>query len=88
ALALAAVLALAYAVVGVVMLAGRARRPGPAPVPFAERAAWRMPALGLLRRPEWSRGRHASMYALSAYLVLAVVLLAVKAIELGLHHQG
>ena len=33
----------------------------------------------------WSRGRLAAMYALRVYLVVAVVLLLVKAIELGLH---
>jgi hypothetical protein len=44
-----------------------------------------MPPLSLLERPKWSRGRLLGMYALRAYLVVAVVLLFVKAIELGLH---
>jgi len=44
-----------------------------------------MPALGLLDRPKWSRGRLTAMYLLRGYLVLAVVLLLVKAVQLGLH---
>jgi hypothetical protein len=44
---------------------------------------WRMPPLNLLERPTWSRGRLISMYALRVYLVLAVLLLLVKAIQLG-----
>jgi hypothetical protein len=38
-----------------------------------------MPPLALLEKPEWSRGRVLAMYAMYGYLVLAVVLLAVKA---------
>jgi hypothetical protein len=48
------------------------------------RATWRMPQLTLLDRPVWSRGRLVGMYALRGYLVVAVLLLAVKAVELGL----
>jgi NRAMP (natural resistance-associated macrophage protein)-like metal ion transporter len=47
------------------------------------RDTWRMPPLALLDRPQWSRGRTAAMWALRVYLVLAVVLLLVKAIQLG-----
>jgi NRAMP (natural resistance-associated macrophage protein)-like metal ion transporter len=47
------------------------------------RETWRMPPLALLGRPEWSRGRKAGMYALRGYLILAVVLLIVKAVQLG-----
>ena len=49
------------------------------------RETWRMPRLSLLDRPKWSRGRMAGMYALRVYLVVAVVLLFVKAVELGVH---
>jgi hypothetical protein len=52
---------------------------------MSRRATWRMPALNLLDRPRWSRGRLVGMYALRAYLVLAVLLLLVKAIQLGVH---
>ena len=48
-----------------------------------ERANWRMPALVLLERPTWSGARRAAMYALAGYLVVSIVLLAVKAVELA-----
>jgi hypothetical protein len=48
------------------------------------RANWRMPPLNLLNRPKWSKGRLATMYLLRGYLVVAVILLLVKAIQLGL----
>ncbi len=47
------------------------------------REHWRMPQLSLLNRPKWSRGRLIGMYALRVYLVLAALLLLVKAIRLG-----
>jgi Mn2+/Fe2+ NRAMP family transporter len=55
-------------------------------VPRAHRESWRMPPLALLGRPEWSRGRVLAMRLLSGYLVLAVVLLLVKAVQLGSTH--
>ena len=48
-----------------------------------ERRSWTMPPLALLGRPEWSAGRKAGMLALRGYLVIAVLLLVVKAIQLG-----
>jgi Mn2+/Fe2+ NRAMP family transporter len=51
----------------------------------ADRENWRMPGLALLERPTWSLGRRVAMYTLSGYLVVAVVLLAVKAVQLALH---
>jgi hypothetical protein len=51
----------------------------------AERENWRMPALALLERPKMSPGRRIAMLVLSGYLVVAIVLLAVKAVELALH---
>jgi len=48
-----------------------------------ERQSWRMPALALLERPPWSPVRRVAIVALSAYLVLAIVMLAVKAVELA-----
>jgi hypothetical protein len=44
-----------------------------------------MPGLALLERPIWSAGRRFAMLTLSGYLVLAVVLLAVKAVQIALH---
>jgi NRAMP (natural resistance-associated macrophage protein)-like metal ion transporter len=81
------VLLVGYVAAGAVILTMRRRRgPAPAPtVPVGRRETWRMPRLSLLDRPKWSRGRMAGMYALRVYLVVAVVLLFVKAIELGVH---
>ena len=45
-----------------------------------------MPPLAVLERPAWSRGRMAGMLALRAYLVVAMLLLIVKAIQLVLGH--
>src|SRR4029077_17059616 len=50
----------------------------------AERENWRMPALALLERPKWSAGRRVAMVAMGGYLVVAVALLAVKAVQLAL----
>ena len=50
----------------------------------ADRENWRMPALALLDRPRWSTGRRVAMLTLSGYLVLAIILLAVKAVQLAL----
>ena len=49
-----------------------------------ERENWRMPALALLERPTWSNARRAAMLVMGAYLVVAVVLLAVKAVQLAI----
>jgi len=57
----------------------------PPPMSREERANWRMPALALLERPTWSRARRAALAALSGYLVVAIVLLAVKAVQLAIH---
>jgi len=82
---LAAVLVVVLGIAGALYarsLAGRAER-------FDElrgrRENWRMPPLALLERPPWSRGRILTLYAMYGYVVLAVVLLLVKAIQLGLH---
>jgi hypothetical protein len=45
-----------------------------------------MPPLELLARPEWSRTRTIGMYALRGYLVVAVVMLIIKASEVALGH--
>ncbi len=88
ALVLGGILLVIYVIGGIVLLLGRSSRP-PVPVVSAEqRANWRMPPLNLLSRPKWSRGRILGMWALRAYLLVAVVLLLVKAIELGLNGKG
>jgi Mn2+/Fe2+ NRAMP family transporter len=48
-----------------------------------ERRNWRMPPLALLRPVQWSPGTKMGMLLLRGYLVVSVVLLAVKAIQLG-----
>jgi Mn2+/Fe2+ NRAMP family transporter len=50
----------------------------------AERENWRMPALVLLERPSWSIPRRVAMVAMGGYLVVAVALLMVKAVQLAL----
>ena len=80
---LGGVLVVAFAIGGA-LYARSLRRQPPEPVtPMAKRATWRMPALNLLQRPTWSRGRLLTMYLLRGYLVIAVLLLLVKAIELS-----
>ncbi|HLG68607.1 MAG TPA: NRAMP family divalent metal transporter [Acidimicrobiales bacterium] len=81
---LAGLLGASYVAGAVAVVRARSRRPAMVPL-TAQRASWRMPALNLLNRPTWSRGRLVGMYALRGYLVLAVVLLLVKAVQLGVH---
>jgi hypothetical protein len=61
---------------------GAAREPE---VSRADRENWRMPALVLLERPTWSAPRRVAMVLLAGYLVVAVILLAVKATQLDLN---
>jgi NRAMP (natural resistance-associated macrophage protein)-like metal ion transporter len=55
-----------------------------AEVSRTDRENWRMPALALLERPTWSNARRAAMLVMGAYLIVAVVLLAVKAVQLAI----
>jgi Mn2+/Fe2+ NRAMP family transporter len=66
----------------------RNRRPPPQPHPRttmseAERQAWRMPPIALLKPAEWSTGRKVALLTLRGYLVVSVLLLIVKAVQLG-----
>jgi hypothetical protein len=85
---LGAVLLVAYAGAGVILFRTRHTRPHPDEMSKERRANWRMPPLNLLSRPKWSKGRLTAMYLLRGYLVVAVVLLLVKAIELGVNGKG
>jgi hypothetical protein len=77
-------MAVALVVGGVWVWFGRRDTPPEPVVSRADRESWRMPALVLLERPTWSAPRRVAMIALAAYLVLAVILLAVKATQLAI----
>jgi Mn2+/Fe2+ NRAMP family transporter len=74
----------------VVLIAGgwlvwNARHGEPAvEMPRAEKENWRMPALALLERPKWSLPRRIAMLTMAGYIVLAILLLVVKAVQIAL----
>ena len=85
---------IAAGLVGVALAGGvyfrltRSRRPPRQPHPRstmtdAERMSWRMPPLALLKPVDWSTGRKLGMLSLRGYLVISVLLLIVKAVQLG-----
>jgi len=83
-LGLSVLLVLALGTGGVWWWRGQATRPAePAAISSAERETWRMPPLAFLNRPTWSPGRKVAMLALRLYLVVAVGLLIVKAVQLA-----
>jgi Mn2+/Fe2+ NRAMP family transporter len=66
----------------------RNRRPARVPHPRTtmsdtERMSWRMPPLTLLKPVQWSAGRKLGILMLRGYLVVSVLLLIVKAVQLG-----
>jgi NRAMP (natural resistance-associated macrophage protein)-like metal ion transporter len=80
-----AVMLVALIVFGVVVLWMRGRGAG---APAAQewdvpKEQWTMPPIALLSRPPQSAGRRAAMLAMEAYLLLAIVLLIVKAVQLA-----
>lgn len=62
------------------------RRPKAPAVDRADRETWRMPPSTLLTRPPRSRARQAALLALGSYVVIAMLMLLVKAIELATGH--
>jgi len=80
---LGAVLVVILAVAGVMYRGALRRRAPVVETPGPRRDTWRMPPLALLERPEWSSGRKRAMLVLRIYLVASVVLLLVKAVQLG-----
>jgi Mn2+/Fe2+ NRAMP family transporter len=80
---LAVILLLSLGVTGVVYRRTLTRRPPVQKMARGRRESWRMPPLALLERPEWSPGRKRAMLVLRVYLVASVVLLLVKAVQLG-----
>jgi NRAMP (natural resistance-associated macrophage protein)-like metal ion transporter len=83
---LGGILVVSYLVAAVILVKNRSRREPVPVVPMERKATWRMPQLSLLERPVWSRTRLIGMWGLRIYLVVAVLLLLVKAVELGFHH--
>jgi Mn2+/Fe2+ NRAMP family transporter len=55
-------------------------------VPRIVREHWTMPQLELLEKPVWSQTRKVGMLTLRGYLVIAVLMLIVKAVEVGIGH--
>jgi Mn2+/Fe2+ NRAMP family transporter len=51
-----------------------------------DRETWRMPSVALLTRPKPSRSRLVALYSMRGYLFVAVLLLLVKAVQLGIGH--
>jgi len=51
--------------------------------PTVPRSQWTMPQLTFLEPAVWSRGRKAAMLAMRGYLLVSMVLLVVKAAQLG-----
>ena len=84
-LVLSVVLLVALIVAGAWYLfsAQRGPRPELATIPARDKETWRMPPLALLNRPEWSTSRKFGILVLRGYLVVAVILLVVKAIQLA-----
>lgn len=79
-------LAVGLTVAGVYVRRGRNRaRPVAARDPLPKEQ-WTMPPLELFEWPAWSRVRKVGMYTLRGYLVLAVLMVIVKAIEVGIGH--
>jgi hypothetical protein len=58
----------------------------PARVPREQRSGWRMPPLALLKPVSWSPAMRLALLGMYGYLILSVLLLVVKAIQLGTHH--
>ncbi|MBV9417709.1 MAG: divalent metal cation transporter [Solirubrobacterales bacterium] len=61
-------------------------RPQPREKDTFARKTWTMPPLELLERPVWSRTRKIGMITLRGYLVIAVLMLILKAIEISVGH--
>jgi len=85
---------LAVALIGGALVTGawlrvtRSRRPARLPHPRgsmteAERLSWRMPPLALLKPVRWSAGTKLAILVLRAYLVASVLLLVIKAVQIG-----
>jgi hypothetical protein len=70
----------------VVWWTSRLAEPAPS-LSRGERENWRMPALALLERPRASLSRRVAMSVLGGYVVVAILLLAVKAVQIASGHH-
>ena len=82
---LAILLGLALGAAGLWMWRSRSREAPQPAMSHAEKENWRMPALALLQPAQWSAGRRVAMLAMRGYLVVAVALLIVKALQVAFH---
>ena len=80
---LSGVLVAGLVVIGVLT---RGRGGVTAPTDRADRENWRMPPIALLSRPTPSRGRQVALWSMRGYLLVAVLLLLVKAAQLASGH--
>jgi len=86
AIVLGSVLAIGLGLLGTTALFSHRRREPTQPPTAAERETWTMPPLALLEKPVWSRRRRLVMRSMWVYVLITVVLLVVKAVQLGLAH--
>jgi Mn2+/Fe2+ NRAMP family transporter len=84
ALVLGAVLVTGLALLALQSFRSRRREEPVEPAPHVERESWTMPPLALLEKPAWSRARRLAMSSMWIYVLITVVLLVVKAVQLGL----
>lgn len=83
--ALSALLAVALIAGATWMTLSRQRQPSVPLMSAEDKLNWRMPALALLQRPQWSPGRRVAMLSMQAYLAIAVLMLVVKAVQIAVH---
>jgi Mn2+/Fe2+ NRAMP family transporter len=84
---LAPLILIVIAVGGLAMWWGSRRAQPIPPASRSEREGWRMPALALLERPRSSPMRRIAMLLLGSYVAFAVILLAVKAVQIAIGHH-
>ncbi len=82
--ALGAVMAAVVIAASIWMLWSARRAVAVPDMPRSEKESWRMPGLALLERPAWSLPKRIAMLTMAGYIILAVLLLLVKAIQLAI----
>ncbi|GIM46520.1 putative manganese transport transmembrane protein [Collibacillus ludicampi] len=82
---LAGILVIGLLVAGLLYYRQRGKNPT-YPESEQDRMTWRMPPLSTLPKPVWSKTRKLGMILLRGYLLVAVIMLIVKAVQLSLGH--